>query len=1733
MKQGTKKSLISSIIVAGGIGAAGMLLNQIYPITFTVYFIVCVLSLLICGFIKDRLGLIIPWTITATASVLITINYLYPDTSVYSNADFHVLALQGVNKQDSIVLVGKDKKRSFYDEERLEGYAVILASQEDDSCCVLNYQLTSEPLYMAVPNIRTGKLINKNQLPSFKHEFSLQNDSVLCKVDLELSEEKDTVTFHVNFKNLTSAKEDSYYTPGFHRPIQIGYNLYDILHNNTTYKEIEEQLLQALRNISIVRNIEDRAQHVFYLTYNSSLEKVKLCCDSQPVQIDHSSQSLVLYKDSCYYIGYGANATRPIRAYQENGTVCLRYQFPYLNNFPRISTEKDFKENTQKTLAVTCDASSLLKSNVNEAFYYPLFENSDNKYKFGGNVNFWVGSSRTPFSCRMIDNAPHDNRSVNKLKGANGAEWLFETYNLRQQSPITGQGNIWVQDTTIMGMVFLLLFLSFAASILCSHDEHRSVIVMAVWLFAVPLLVLRVYLLWRIAVFPPVTNISLNEFLRYRMELPDLSDNPMIWTLGTVAVLFLFSVFNICPKWLRDVWKKREKRWSWHAVFYLIILGLLAIAFMEAIHIKLMVGTKIVIPVIAFLINEYIALRWLSIWHRIGNALAALLTLFVCDPGYAIMFFIFECFYFSVILYALHIRKPVSTSRSKMAGIIFQLAIVIVLLICIIWLPKIVACAYSNEPTLFQIVSKSRLTLIILPLVVGGVLLRTFSIWQNGKRTMIAWGCFVIVLATILSATWGYDYFQNENLHFKYRAIIHTQTVGEIMQDESYDHSNSQRLLNAAQNQWFLQYHFNKGKERIDDEGIVSLLPHFKKGVTWNTQISDVILSRYVIGELSGLVPLTIILFTLVFLGLIFKHDNKSPAGKALTFAVGLLFVIQTTFVWMAVTNRTIFFGQDFPFLSQNARFTLVMFGIWLVLLIYFASHTPNEYEDNQNLRDGLRKFAKPLHIGAFFLVFTLLGVVIVMTGNKYAKLYANQQVKGDKNDATAFNLSEAIDLSSLQLQEINAWLSKYSAKNRKLESGEDLSNLVDSIENSIHLSDYVEKLKEEGKINDFTFSLYQAFTKNLKRSNSNSNIIHLRHHDVNTFELGMNKGFFSLQSPDFDKQAWRGNVYTDVIVEQDFSTAILSKTSGALIYTIPQSWLPPNSQIAIIDNRTANNQCKMVLHKEEADYNVKTAVFPITPDDMLEMTDNISNHSYAYQFGKNERNLMVKNMIINGRRKFFYPLEGKCMWLRGFANIVAKSQQGTGSKDPVFVTLDYELTKSITDSLIATGAECSVVALDGYGNVRLMADNKLAGMVNPNNEDFIEEQIERNYLNPSSVNDQNLFGNLNLCYMNPGPGSSLKPITYAAVTSQSQDIDWAALKLLSPSTNDSIATKDGNYLVRQFGPEYKYPVNRPFRSIAEDEKGQNTWIDNHLYLSRSSNYYNALITYLGLYDHLGKAKEEIFVRSHNPHDFPRFTTGQGIWTFGNAPTATANQILFNGLTMNFRLPTFIGWDDSLRYEFIDTKLYRENNLESKTNLASSFSWVFPQSSTIYDYEMRSPKMTPAERLRQYTLGAPPIKVTPIKMAEMYGKLFSLHRDYHATIMPHYTPYKEWWLNSDGVESKDMWEFYRDNLYAGMALCTKSGTAAGTLKNRGKGYFLYAKTGTLNISSSDKTNDDKMLAVIICNKDILSEGVTSSDDYKFFVVYFRYKQTGMMPKAGNIIDAIINSKSFNHYMKQR
>lgn len=92
---------------------------------------------------------------------------------------------------------------------------------------------------------------------------------------------------------------------------------------------------------------------------------------------------------------------------------------------------------------------------------------------------------------------------------------------------------------------------------------------------------------------------------------------------------------------------------------------------------------------------------------------------------------------------------------------------------------------------------------------------------------------------------------------------------------------------------------------------------------------------------------------------------------------------------------------------------------------------------------------------------------------------------------------------------------------------------------------------------------------------------------------------------------------------------------------------------------------------------------------------------------------------------------------------------------------------------------------------------------------------------------------------------------------------------------------------------------------------------------------------------------------------------------------------------------------------------------------------------------------------------------------------------------------------------------------------TIRGTASLLQRVNRKGYYLYAKTGTLAGDGSNR--DDKMLAVIITNKDVTQ--VQSPNDYKFFVVYFRFKQVHDMPReVVNIMDKIIQSKSFKDYM---
>ena len=466
-----------------------------------------------------------------------------------------------------------------------------------------------------------------------------------------------------------------------------------------------------------------------------------------------------------------------------------------------------------------------------------------------------------------------------------------------------------------------------------------------------------------------------------------------------------------------------------------------------------------------------------------------------------------------------------------------------------------------------------------------------------------------------------------------------------------------------------------------------------------------------------------------------------------------------------------------------------------------------------------------------------------------------------------------------------------------------------------------------------------------------------------------------------------------------------------------------------------------------------------------------------------------------------------------------------------VFVTIDKALTESVTSTLRHKGTTCSVVAMDGTGAVRLMAECKPAKYVfDPNDEHKTLSRVVESYLNPT-YEDQNVFGNMNLVCMRPGPGSTLKPITYAAVTSECKDFPWESLKMHSPSSSEydtsTVVTikldKKNYYRIRKFGPEYTYSKtdgNSKFQSIASDEAGENGKVDNAFYLIHSSNYYNALITYLG---NLSKDKltqiDSIFTPAKNDgKSFPLVDIkGHSRMALCITPDPLRETSpLYNGLLNIFGMPTNYISKDPVTKSFIGTEEY-----------ADSYSWAYPEKSSVYNFDFRHDNTSEPTRLKQYTLGAYPVKVTPLKMATMYGILYSMDAGYTPHMKEGDVYEKKTWQN-DGRGEKEMREFLERNIYGPMNLCVTEGTGSVFINTQTRevaqknGLKLFCKTGTLN---PDKGNENHMLAVVITNGKSIDD-----KEYKFYVVYFRYKEIRNMAH-NDVLQAIMSSTTFNNYMK--
>jgi hypothetical protein len=241
-----------------------------------------------------------------------------------------------------------------------------------------------------------------------------------------------------------------------------------------------------------------------------------------------------------------------------------------------------------------------------------------------------------------------------------------------------------------------------------------------------------------------------------------------------------------------------------------------------------------------------------------------------------------------------------------------------------------------------------------------------------------------------------------------------------------------------------------------------------------------------------------------------------------------------------------------------------------------------------------------------------------------------------------------------------------------------------------------------------------------------------------------------------------------------------------------------------------------------------------------------------------------------------------------------------------------------------------------------------------------------------------------------------------------------------------------------------------------------------------------------------------------------------------------------NGLSRNYNFYTSKNelvepFDHSMgiKFEYTDQKFNPE------------FNWIFPELSTFItiDREVNCHRNS----FIQPALGAWPIELSPIKMAESAIRLVKANRsnNFVTILKTEDKPAQYNFYVDPSWRFSDYKKFINNYIIGQMKEVALSGTAS-ELSRLSKEFkskrnlYLYVKTGTIS-EQYDSYYRDKHLLIIISNND-LSEDSKRTEELKFVTAFVSFYN--IIPGAGferyfeKYIRAIVNSESFKHYMNE-
>lgn len=1565
--------------------------------------------------------------------------------------------------------------------------------------------------------------------------------------------------------------------------INIGKQLYELLLNARSFEsqkpesyQVLETMLQELGDsYFLADHNEDEKSYKFFPGKQVIDNKYTVRIDGTQAIPQLTNTADIAFADK-FYIGFN-NYRKQLfidrydaANYQSDKRFTTALYFDYPNTY-MLKSPGAQEAGNKNIRFVTNDLNKIIDNDLKEGFLFNTYQLAT-QTPINGSIDYFAGQPNTALHINVADfNASSASEQISNQKFTLLTKDQQQQY-LFQLRDFSDNGFCTEKNIFYLGLIFLsfvLLQLFFPGKKL---ERIEPIILMVIMALAV----LRFILYWRVATFPPLENISKyeleNTLLNFDFNLGFQLPIPLtlVWILGMVALLMLYRS-NKFQKWTPHVdaiFKKINPRLNNINIQYIAFLALCLVTFYlnkKILHIEILTRIiSILIPILAYVyfsgranaLFQYQSKpllyggkkKWAEhlhalIYYFFNNptaiiTLSTLLFFGITDRGFAILFFLFLLLKNILVNF---LKKPLSNTKVAIGNRLFMPQN--------FWIYGLIALAIyltllSVKPMFYYLLTY-KVWVVFGLLLLTTIVLRAMAVNAKIQKASLVITVIIGLIAVIpVSNRWMDKQMSDVVKHVQYRASIIYQPIHELLQENEYTSFKTRKIIETAENQWFINSYISKPYK--NDETI-NLRAHSRIGVDYSTQTRDVVLARYVIsewGNFSMYLILLLLIIPMVFYLIGFQftlatnnHEERNIGSYTGLIPLLILFTI-ALFVWLTATNRFVFFGQDFPFLSLTSKLSvLIPLLLWSITLMQQPSPKHSFHVD---IRSNSIKY----------LVFIGLIAVFALTTVQKNEL---------NNDNFSIVMETTRDYIDNDLNAILANIQDGMESRKERISYNKVINLLAADTNFIELKN--KQIKDK-----YTKSILDNLIQKPATAFQLDNPLFMVY-DNGRYTAAYNKNLYLELPPIENRKIWQGNIL-EATDNANVATALLyidkTKTQVTLPYfsprptenyqiaVIPKSWVKgaqDNVGILNIINATQPKTSVFIYKNAQKNMVQHATSFASTLhyDDMA----TIYRQNNTYQVGfQAEGHKFATNKWINGNYKIIYPLRSENFWIYSYANAIRSAY----SNDSMllannYITLDYQLSSAINTAIQSSADQSfgqkhshynfSVIGADGNGHIRFMNDYvNDRRIIDPNDNSTIFAIQRQQFFYSNAKHERDQWGNRNLLNLYLGPGSTIKPLTAGFVASQ-VNAGWENLRF-TPVGGDRPSYAGFKMIKPWINDEHYYGA----MGIPE-------------FIAQSSNFYHSLYMFLGSYtkeDFLNNEryslKNVLTQQPGNNNNFPVVHFQGSSYYFKNYKSkawpytdktqshksyfGNENSLLANGFELNGGLRTKD--KDKLdqmattndRVSYVDP--YLSDILSRNKN--TGYLWSFPEESYFLQSDRAHKEIHQNFNLGMMTpsLGGAPFRVTPYKMAEMYLSMFTQNNNLQLSIVPQERENAHW--NVDATWGRGFNDFMASNVFLGMKQVITSGTARRLGNTAGKysSYYFYAKTGTINEQASGRKSSRRLI-ITITDKDMTQAANIGSA--KVYALYFVTDNTRDFDwdLIYQIIDLTVASKSFRKYFE--